>query len=185
MLQVRIDVANYTRASSVTVDRTPTDGTSGTLSISSGDSKSVAFRNVYTTNGGGSDNEPEGTLSHEKYIKRNEDGTYDITLNASGTIGSKTNPAKLDIVLIVDTSGSMKNDGKLQTTKDAVKALVDVFNAEDKKDSVDVRYKLVTFSTYASVETQQWVDGDKLYNDYVKWLSADGGTNYDQGFQKR
>lgn len=78
----------------------------------------------------------------------------------------------------------MKNDGKLQTTKDAVKALVDVFNAEDKKDSVDVRYKLVTFSTYASVETQQWVDGDKLYNDYVKWLSADGGTNYDQGFQK-
>lgn len=179
-----LDVANYTRASSVTVDRTPTDGTSGTLSISSGDSKSVAFRNVYTTNGGGSDNEPEGTLSHEKYIKRNEDGTYDITLNASGTIGSKTNPAKLDIVLIVDTSGSMKNDGKLQTTKDAVKALVDVFNAEDKKDSVDVRYKLVTFSTYASVETQKWVDGDKLYNDYVKWLSADGGTNYDQGFQK-
>lgn len=179
-----LDVANYTRASSVTVDRTPTDGTSGTLSISSGDSKSVAFRNVYTTNGGGSDNEPEGTLSHEKYIKRNEDGTYDITLNASGTIGSKTNPAKLDIVLIVDTSGSMKNDGKLQTTKDAVKALVDVFNAEDKKDSVDVRYKLVTFSTYTSVETQQWVDGDKLYNDYVKWLSADGGTNYDQGFQK-
>lgn len=179
-----LDVANYTRLSSVTVDRTTTNGTSGTLSIRSGDSKSVAFRNVYTTNGGGSDNEPEGTLSHEKYIKRNEDGTYDITLNASGTIGSKTNPAKLDIVLIVDTSGSMKNDGKLQTTKDAVKALVDVFNAEDKKDSVDVRYKLVTFSTYASVETQQWVDGDKLYNDYVKWLSADGGTNYDQGFQK-
>lgn len=179
-----LDVANYTRLSSVTVDRTTTNGTSGTLSIRSGDSKSVAFRNVYTTNGGGSGNEPEGTLSHEKYIKRNEDGTYDITLNASGTIGSKTNPAKLDIVLIVDTSGSMKNDGKLQTTKDAVKALVDVFNAEDKKDSVDVRYKLVTFSTYASVETQQWVDGDKLYNDYVKWLSADGGTNYDQGFQK-
>lgn len=179
-----LDVANYTRLSSVTVDRTTTNGTSGTLSIRSGDSKSVAFRNVYTTNGGGSDNEPEGTLSHEKYIKRNEEGTYDITLNASGTIGSKTNPAKLDIVLIVDTSGSMKNDGKLQTTKDAVKALVDVFNAEDKKDSVDVRYKLVTFSTYASVETQQWVDGDKLYNDYVKWLSADGGTNYDQGFQK-
>lgn len=179
-----LDVANYTRSSSVTVDRTTTNGTSGTLSISRGDSKNVAFRNVYTTNGGGSDNEPEGTLSHEKYIKRNEDGTYDITLNASGTIGSKTNPAKLDIVLIVDTSGSMKNDGKLQTTKDAVKALVDVFNAEDKKDSVDVRYKLVTFSTYASVETQQWVDGDKLYNDYVKWLSADGGTNYDQGFQK-
>lgn len=179
-----LDVANYTRASSVTVDRTPTDGTSGTLSISTGESKSVAFRNVYTTNGGGSGDEPEARLSHEKYIKRNDDGTYDITLNASGTVGSKTNPAKLDIVLIVDTSGSMKDESKLQTTKNAVKALVDVFNAEDKKDSVDVRYKLVTFATYASVETKQWVDGDKLYTDYVKKLSADGGTNYDQGLQK-
>ena len=176
-----LDVANYTRASSVTVDRTPTDGTSGTLSISSGDSKSVAFRNVYTTNGGGSDNEPEGTLSHEKYIKRNEDGTYDITLNASGTIGSKTNPAKVDIVLIVDTSGSMDDDEKLDTTKDAIESLVDVFNA--KGDSVDVRYKLVTFARYASIQTNEWVDGNTLYNK-VESLEAGGGTNYDQGFQK-
>lgn len=179
-----LDVANYTRASSVTVDRTTTNGTSGTLSISTGESKSVAFRNVYTANGGGSDNEPEGTLSHEKYIKRNEDGTYDITLNASGTIGSKTNPAKLDIVLIVDTSGSMNNYGKLQTTKDAVKALVDVFNAEDKKDSVDVRYKLVKFNKFASIDTNDWVDGNTLYETYVNKLSANEGTNYDQGFQK-
>ena len=124
------------------------------------------------------------TLSHEKYIKRNEDGTYDITLNASGTIGSKTNPAKLDIVLIVDTSGSMKNDGKLQTTKDAVKALVDVFNAEDKKDLVDVQYKLVEFATQASIKTDEWQTGDEFYDNYVKHLEAGGGTNYDQGLTK-
>lgn len=176
-----LDVANYTRASSVTVDRTPTDGTSETLSISTGESKSVAFRNVYTTNGGGSDNEPEASLSHEKYIKRNEDGTYDITLNASGTIGSKTNPAKVDIVLIVDTSGSMDDDEKLDTTKDAIESLVDVFNA--KGDSVDVRYKLVTFARYASIKTNEWVDGNTLYSK-VQSLTANGGTNYDQGFQK-
>lgn len=176
-----LDVANYTRASSVTVDRTPTDGTSGTLSISTGESKSVAFRNVYTTNGGGSDNEPEGTLSHEKYIKRNEDGTYDITLNASGTVGSKTNPAKVDIVLIVDTSGSMDDDEKLATTKAAIESLIDVFNA--KGDSVDVQYKLVTFATGASTVTNQWVNGNTLYGK-VGSLTAEGGTNYDQGFQK-
>lgn len=56
-----LDVANYTRSSSVTVDRTTTPGTSGTLSISTGDSKSVAFRNVYTANGGGSGDEPEAS----------------------------------------------------------------------------------------------------------------------------
>lgn len=176
-----LDVANYTRSSSVTVDRTTTNGTSGTLSISSGDSKSVVFRNVYTTNGGGSDNEPEASLSHEKYIKRNDDGTYDITLNASGTVGSKTNPAKVNIVLIVDTSGSMYDDSKLATTKDAIKSLVDVFNA--KGDSVDVKYKLVTFASYASIVTDQWVDGNTLYSN-VQSLTANGGTNYDQGFQK-
>lgn len=178
-----LDVANYTRSSSVTVDRTTTNGTSGTLSISSGDSKSVAFRNVYTANGGGSGDEPEASLSHEKYIKRNVDGTgtYDITLNASGTVGSKTNPAKVDVVLIVDTSGSMDDDEKLDTTKDAIESLVDVFNA--KGDSVDVRYKLVTFARYASIETNEWVDGNTLY-DKVESLKAGGGTNYDQGFQK-
>lgn len=181
-----LDVTNYTRASSITADGTPTDGTQGQFSISQNQSKTVSFRNVYTANGGGSGDEPEASLSHEKYIKRNVDGTgtYDITLNASGTVGSKTNPAKLDIVLIVDTSGSMNDNSKLTKTQNAIKALVDVFNAEDKKDSVDVRYKLVTFATSASVKTDQWVDGDELYNDYVSKLSAEGGTNYDQGLTK-
>ena len=150
-------------------------------SVSRGQSKLVSFRNVYTANGGGSGDEPEASLSHEKYIKRNVDGTYDITLNASGTVGSKTNPAKVDIVLIVDTSGSMKDNHKLDTTKAAISSLVDVFNA--KGDSVDVKYKLVKFAKYASIVTDGWVNGKTLY-DKVKSLKADGGTNYDQGFQK-
>lgn len=176
-----LDVTNYTRASSITADGTPTEGTQGQFSISQNQSKTVSFRNVYTANGGGSGDEPEASLSHEKYIKRNVDGTYDITLNASGTVGSKTNPAKVDIVLIVDTSGSMDDDEKLATTKDAIKSLVDVFN--EKGDSVDVKYKLVTFARYASIVTNQWVDGNTLYSN-VKSLKANGGTNYDQGFQK-
>ena len=150
-------------------------------SVSRGQSKLVSFRNVYTANGGGSGDEPEASLSHEKYIKRNDNGTYDITLNASGTVGSKTNPAKVDIVLIVDTSGSMEDYDKLDTTKAAIKSLVDVFNA--KGDSVDVKYKLVKFAKYASIVTDGWVNGKTLY-DKVKSLKADGGTNYDQGFQK-
>lgn len=179
-----LDVTDYTRTSSVTVDRTTTSGTSSTFSISTGDAETITFSNVYTANGGGSGDEPEATLSHEKYIKRNTDGTYDITLNASGTIGSITNKAKLDIVLIVDTSGSMADDDKLKNTKEAIKALVDVFNSDDKKDLVDVRYKLVTFSKNASIKTKDWVTGDTLYKSYVKGLKADGGTNYDQGLKR-
>ena len=180
-----LDVTNYTRASSITVDGTTTSDTKGQFSIRKNESKTVSFRNVYTANGGGSGDEPEASLSHEKYIKRNDDGTYDITLNASGTVGTKTNKKNVDIVLIVDTSRSMNdsdsNNGvaKLVSTQNAIKALIDAFNT--KSDTVDTRYKLVTFNTSATTETPSWTDGNTLYNNYIEKLTANGGTNYDKG----
>ena len=180
-----LDVTGYTRASSVQIDNgSTTSSTSGTLSISTGETKTVAFTNAYVANGGSGD-EPESTLSHEKYIKRNEDGTYNITLNASGTVGTKTHKKNVDIVLIVDTSGSMNdsdsnNDAtKLVSTRNAIKALIDAFNT--KSDTVDTRYKLVTFKTSATTNTRSWTDGNTLYNTYIKKLTAGGGTNYDKG----
>ena len=127
---------------------------------------------------GGSGEEDKNVMTHEKYIKKNADGTYDITLNASGSIGSQTNKAKLDIVLVVDTSGSMDDDDKLEDTKNAINALVDTFANEDKK--VDVQYKLVTFSTSSNIKTDKWVSGKSL-KEKVKKLEANGGTNYDKG----
>lgn len=180
-----LDVTGYTRASSVQIDNgSTTSSTSGTLSISTGETKTVAFTNAYVANGGSGD-EPESTLSHEKYIKRNEDGTYNITLNASGTVGTKTHKKNVDIVLIVDTSGSMDESDsnnrvtKLASTQNAIKALIDAFNA--KSDTVDTRYKLVTFNTSATTNTGSWTDGNTLYNTYIKKLTAGGGTNYDKG----
>ena len=58
-------------------------------------------------NDGGTTDDPETNIYHEKYIKRNSDGTYDITLDVSGTVGTETKKANVDVVLIVDTSGSM------------------------------------------------------------------------------
>ena len=119
-------------------------------------------------------------MFHEKYIKRNDNGTYDITLNASGTIGSDVKKAFVDIVLVVDTSGSMKGSN-LTSTKNAINALVDAFDA--KKETVDTKYKLVTFSSSAETKTDNWVDGKKLKKKAGE-LSADGGTNYDQGLSQ-
>lgn len=117
-------------------------------------------------------------MVHEKYIKKNADGTYNITLNASGSIGSQTNKAKVDILLIVDTSGSMSGTS-LTNTKSAINALVDAFN--EKSETVESRYKLVTFATAATTETGSWVSGSTLKNSYVRNLTANGGTNYDKG----
>ena len=176
-----LDVSGYTRNTSIFVDSTVAGSgiTSTAMNIAVGNSRSVEFKNNYSQNGG-SGEIVESKMFHEKYIKRNTDGTYDITLNASGTIGSDVKKAFVDIVLVVDTSGSMKGSN-LTSTKNAIKALVDAF--DEKKETVDTKYKLVTFSSSAKIKTDDWVNGTNLKKEAGK-LSADGGTNYDQGLSQ-
>lgn len=176
-----LDVSGYTRNTSIFVDSTVSGSgiTSTDMNIAVGNSRSVEFKNNYSQNGGSGET-VESKMFHEKYIKRNDNGTYDITLNASGTIGSDVKKAFVDIVLVVDTSGSMKGSN-LTSTKNAINALVDAFDA--KKETVDTKYKLVTFSSSAETKTDNWVDGKKLKKKAGE-LSADGGTNYDQGLSQ-
>lgn len=176
-----LDVSGYTRNTSIFVDSTVAGSgiTSTNMNIAVGNSRSVEFKNNYSQNGGSGET-VESKMFHEKYIKRNDDGTYDVTLNASGTIGSDVKKAFVDIVLVVDTSGSMEGSN-LTNTKNAINALVDAFDA--KNETVDTKYKLVTFAGSAETKTSDWVNGTKLKKEAGK-LSADGGTNYDQGLSK-
>ena len=177
-----LDVTGYDRNTSLFIDGNNTGSSeSGTVTIGNRDSKTVSFKNVYSVqSGGGGGQEDEKTLSHEKYIKRNSNGTYDITLNASGTVGTHTDKALVDIVLVVDTSSSMKGDN-IDNSKAAITKMVQEFN---KKDTVDVRYRLVTFGTDAKIQTE-WVNGNSV-NTTVSGISIkdNQGTNYDKGFQK-
>lgn len=176
-----LDVSGYTRNTSIFVDSTVAGSgiTSTDMNIAVGNSRSVEFKNNYSQNGGSGET-VESKMFHEKYIKRNDDGTYDVTLNASGTIGSDVKKAFVDIVLVVDTSGSMEGSN-LTNTKNAINALVDAFDA--KNETVDTKYKLVTFAGSAETKTSDWVNGTKLKKEAGK-LSADGGTNYDQGLSQ-
>lgn len=178
-----LDVTGYDRNTSLFIDGNNTGSSeSGTVTIGNRDSKTVLFKNVYSVqSGGGGGQEDEKTLSHEKYIKRNSDGTYDITLNASGTVGTHTDKALVDIVLVVDTSSSMNEKGNIENAKAAIEKMVEGFNA---KDTVDVRYRLVTFGTDAEIQTE-WVNGNSV-NTTVSGISIKKkqGTNYDKGFQK-
>lgn len=178
-----LDVTGYDRNTSLFIDGNNTGSSeSGTVTIGNRDSKTVLFKNVYSVqSGGGGGQEDEKTLSHEKYIKRNNDGTYDITLNASGTVGTHTDKALVDIVLVVDTSTSMSEDNNIVNAKAAIKKMVEGFNA---KDTVDVRYRLVTFGTDAKIQTG-WVNGNTVNKEVKKISIKDNqGTNYDKGFQK-
>ena len=107
--------------------------------------------NVYmiyepTSSGGGA----TGELAHRKYIEKNEDGTYDLTLDVTGAVGTETNPAEVDIVFVLDMSGSMAGEN-LDDAQSAVNTLTTALKDEE---TVDSRWKLVTFSNSASIKNR-------------------------------
>ena len=136
--------------------------------------------NVYmiygpTSSGGGA----TGELAHKKYIEKNEDGTYDLTLDVTGAVGTETNPAEVDIVFVLDMSGSMAGEN-LDDAQSAVNTLTTALKDEE---TVDSRWKLVTFSNSASIKTE-WVSAESINSTiqrYKDW-NCDGGTNYEAGF---
>lgn len=81
---------------------------------------------------------------HEKTVVWNEEASaYDLTLTVQGTIGSQTQQAPVDVLMIVDTSNSMKGS-KLRNTKLAMRSLVGAL--EDDPD-IDAWYDIVRFSS--------------------------------------
>jgi len=137
-------------------------------------------------------------LSHEKYIKKNDDGTYDLTLNVSGAVGTEKYENKLDVLFIMDTSGSMKNQmgnsTRFANQDAAVKAAV---NTLSTKKGVDARFAIVSFDTMAGVNSE-WTDsaenlqyptGVGNYSGKYLWYGYEysreaGGTNYQEGLTK-
>lgn len=149
---------------------------------------------------------PDKELTREKTVIDNKDGTYDLTLTVSGAAGSITNPQKLDVVFIVDKSGSMAWDmnhddsswwGDQDPDADDTPRLTAVKNAIrqiaselDSSETIDARYSLVSFSgnneygdgPYNDAKTDQdWTTNKDVFIGMVNSISANGGTNYEAG----
>lgn len=152
------------------------------------------------TGGGGSSGgaiTEEQSLTREKYVTPNEGGSYDLSLTVSGAKGTQANPAKLDIVLVLDKSGSMTEQlsdrtTRLKAIKDAAGTFID---AVGNNQSIDAKYKVITFSGPNSIPREQpslgasancitsgWVAGSNAKNEISK-ITASGGTNYEAGIE--
>ena len=149
--------------------------------------------------------ETKKELSHEKYIAKNEDGTYNLTLNVSGAVGSESYANKLDVLFVMDTSNSMKwgmtytgSDSKkylkdYQTNSNSrfynqQKAVKDAVTKLKNKKNVDAQFAVVSFDTEAGIETD-WTNGKITYPSKVaKYNKSNnwdaGGTNYQAGLRK-
>ena len=139
-------------------------------------------------------------LSHEKYINKNSDGTYDLTLNVSGAVRTEEYANKLDVLFVLDTSGSMDDpmgdfdrSTKFSNQNSAVRNAV---NTLASKKGVDARFAIVSFDTMAGIDSD-WTDSKDAnslsypsktatHSGYcVEWnRKTSGGTNYKEGLKQ-
>lgn len=140
----------------------------------------------------------EKQINHEKYATLRDDGTYDLTLTVAGKKGTETNKAKLDVIYILDKSGSMKEDfgGTLKRIA-ASNAITALTKSLKQNANIDARFSMVTFS--GNKTTGMWGQGDtKTWDDAevaVSWTTdagtiergskptSNGGTNYQAGIR--
>ena len=141
-----------------------------------------------TTGGGGELQAP----SHEKTAGKNTDSTYDLSLSVSGSVGNSTQKAMVDIIYVLDTSGSMTQSEMqvnnkwvtlLAAAKNAINVMSSGLTAPDSL--IDARFALVTFaenSSITSFSNGNWTDSSAIL--YSKLPNtAGGGTNYEAGLK--
>lgn len=151
---------------------------------------------------------PEDSLGepvHRKYIKDNGDGTYQLSLDVTGKTMTQTETEQrpVDVILVVDKSGSMKNkieEGRQQPTRLAViQYLVKNMATELLPTGTQNRMSVVTFSSattsgdeddsyvqtrykYKDAQTQQgWTSSEASIHNAINNITPSGGTNWEAG----
>lgn len=133
---------------------------------------------------------------HTKKAVRKDDGTYDLSLDVSGSIGSEAKKIPLDVVMIIDRSASMANNSKMTNVKSAASNLISTLSGNK---NLDVHYNIVTFHgkrdpTENVTSTSGWTQTSEAatsavgqinaYNNQGEYFyNAGGGTNYQAGIR--
>ncbi len=128
---------------------------------------------------------------HEKTLKDNGDGTYDLTLSVSGDAEQTDKVKPVDIVLVVEASTSMdqKIDGigsktRMQAAHDAAAALAkELLTAENANLSPDqqTRISVVTFGNKAYLEQGYSTNAEDISNAVPTKAKLFKGTNWEAG----
>lgn len=148
----------------------------------------MIYRKASDTESGGVHTEMD--LERHKTVTKKPDGTYNLELSVSGAVGNITDPVKLDVMFIVDQSGSMKDELSNGTNRAeaVVNAVRSMTNQLESNQNIDPHYSVVTFSS--------GINGTQYYKDAIQklyWtdnagaavsavtINPNGGTNYEAG----
>lgn len=119
--------------------------------------------------------------------------TYDLALTVSGDVGESSQKVKLDVLFIVDQSGSMGDrawvNSELKTyQKIASDAAGELARGLASNENIDARFAVVTFSD--SIADTNYYDDAILRQNWTRDaqsvitatdVRSDGGTNYEAG----
>jgi Ca-activated chloride channel family protein len=109
-----------------------------------------------------------------------EEGTFLLIINVPEE-GPLAQPLRKDVVFVLDTSGSMSDEGELDKAQAALRQCLQALNPEDT-------FGLVQFSTMAQTFRPEMRAASKENIDeaaqWLKELRARGGTNIHQALQK-
>lgn len=125
--------------------------------------------------------------AHTKTIADNGDGTYTLGLDVTGDSETSSTSTPADVVLVVDTSGSMAGN-RIGTVKRAANGLINTLLTDENEKldaSQQIRVSVVNFSSKvnstseftASVRTAQGTINS--LNAWANGNSSSGGTNWE------
>ena len=136
------------------------------------------------------------TPAHTKNITNNNDGTYTISLDVVGDSEKKPNP--VNVIVILDRSGSMNNNSggygsqsRMAAAKNAVNNLANSLLAYNTTSFPNtVQMALVSFSTTASTSSSgsgssavNYTNSYSTFSGWVNGLNPNGGTNWEDALQ--
>ena len=131
-----------------------------------------------------------GTPAHRKWVKKVDgtNDTYQLNLDVTGdSVSSSTTMGQgADVVVVFDKSGSMKEDNRLATAKQAVTNLANALLTEANgklEDDKQVQMSIVQFSTTAD-SASKFTNSATTITDTVDEIKADGGTNWEAALAK-
>ena len=140
---------------------------------------------------GGPETDSSSGMDFDKRADSNGDGTYTITMTAQATGTTTTKAVPMDIVLVLDQSGSMKDNFGNGTRQSAMKEAVNSFIGEvaaKYSTEADHRMAIVTFGTNAD-PLVGWTavdsDGATKLTGKISSLPEDpsGATNVGEGME--
>lgn len=149
----------------------------------------MIYRKASDTESGGVHTEMD--LERHKTVTENPEGTYNLELSVSGAVGNITDPVKLDVMFIVDQSGSMEYELSNGTNRAeaVVNAVRSMTNQLESNQNIDPHYSVVTFSSGINgtqyykdaIQKLYWTDNAGAAVSAVTINNPEGGTNYEAG----